>query len=81
MPIPERVTPKPIPPQALSGTYQLDRNTPAYKSRRGMMLLNEIKGKKVYVKIDGSQVVSDQVADTIQPDDQKGSSAQQAFDF
>jgi hypothetical protein len=81
VPIPERVTPKPIPPQALSGTYQLDRNTPAYKSRRGMMLLNEIKGKKVYVKIDGSQVVSDQVADTIQPDDQKGSSAQQAFDF
>jgi hypothetical protein len=46
-----------------------------------MMLLNEIKGKKVYVKIDGSQVVSDQVADTIQSDDQKGSSAQQAFDF
>ena len=81
VPIPERVTPKPIPPQALSGTYQLDRNTPAYKSRRGMMLLNEIKGKKVYVKIDGSQVVSDQVADTIQPNDQKGSSAQQAFDF
>ncbi len=79
--IPERVAPKPIPPQALSGSYQLDRNTPAYKSRRGMMLLNEIKGKKVYVKIDGSQVVSDEVIDTAQGGDEKVNSAQQAFDF
>ena len=79
--IPERVAPKPIPPQALSGSYQLDRNTPAYKSRRGMMLLNEIKGKKVYVKIDGSQVVSDEVIDTAQGGDEKANSAQQAFDF
>ncbi len=72
MPIPERVAPKPIAPQTLSGGYQLDPNTPAYKSRRGMMLMNEIKGKKVIIKVDGSYVDDEVVTDTTQ---------QQALDF
>ena len=72
VPIPERVAPKPIAPQTLSGGYQLDPNTPAYKSRRGMMLMNEIKGKKVIIKVDGSYVDDEVVTDTTQ---------QQALDF
>lgn len=72
VPIPERVAPKPIAPQTLSGGYQLDPSTPAYKSRRGMMLMNEIKGKKVIIKVDGSYVDDEVVTDTTQ---------QQALDF
>ena len=72
--IPERVAPKPITPQALNGNYQLDANTPAYKSRRGMMLMNEIKGRKVVIKMDGSVVSNEEVA-------VDSSTQQQALDF
>jgi cell division protein FtsZ len=72
--IPERVAPKPITPQALNGNYQLDANTPAYKSRRGMMLMNEIKGRKVVIKMDGSVVSNEEVA-------VDNSTQQQALDF
>ncbi|MBQ9137247.1 MAG: cell division FtsZ family protein [Alistipes sp.] len=66
--IPERIAPKPIPPQQLSSAYQLDANTPAYKSRRGLMLINEIKGKKVVIKMDGSPVTNEEVDNTQQQD-------------
>ena len=72
--IPERVAPRPITPQTLNGNYQLDANTPAYKSRRGMMLMNEIKGKKVIIKMDGSVVSNEEVV-------VDNSTQQQALDF
>lgn len=62
--IPVRVAPKPIPPKSVVSGYKLDANTPAYKNRRGMMLINEVKGKKVIIKMDGSQVVGEEVVDT-----------------
>ena len=71
--IPARVVPKPIPPKSAVGGYKLDANTPAYKSRRGMMLINEVKGKKVIIKMDGSQVVGEEVVETVPQ--------QQALDF
>ena len=55
------------------GGYKLDANTPAYKSRRGMMLINEVKGKKVIIKMDGSQIVGEEVVETVPQ--------QQALDF
>ena len=71
--IPARVVPKPIPPKNAVGGYKLDANTPAYKSRRGMMLINEVKGKKVIIKMDGSQIVGEEVVETVPQ--------QQALDF
>ena len=53
--IPERQEIRPIPPQVLPTNYKLDGKTPAYKSRRGMELINEVKGKKVVIKMDGTK--------------------------
>ena len=61
VPIPERVAPKSIPPQRLSEQYKLDGATPAYKNRRGLMLINDFKGKKVIIRMDGSAVSNEEV--------------------
>ena len=61
VPIPERVAPKSIPPQRLSEQYKLDAVTPAYKNRRGLMLINDFKGKKVVIRMDGSTVSNEEV--------------------
>ena len=63
VPIPERVAPKSIPPQRLSEQYKLDGATPAYKNRRGLMLINDFKGKKVVIRMDGSAVSNEEVVE------------------
>ena len=61
-----------IPPQLLSANYKLDSKTPAYQTRRGMTLINEVKGKKIVIKMDGSKSTSEEVVDV---------SVQQSLDF
>ena len=61
-----------IPPQLLSANYKLDSKTPAYQTRRGMTLINEVKGKKIVIKVDGSKSTSEEVVDV---------SVQQSLDF
>ena len=70
--IPERKEIKPIPPQLVPTNYKLDSKVPAYKSRREMTLINEVKGKKVIIKMDGSKSAAEEVVDD---------SVQQSLDF
>ena len=70
VPIPVRVPPKAIPPKSVVSAYKVDTTTPAYKNRRGLMLINEIRGKKVTIKMDGSQEESDQSTTTTLPKQQ-----------
>ena len=65
VPIPVRVPPKAIPPKSVVSAYKVDTTTPAYKNRRGLMLINEIRGKKVTIKMDGSHEESDQSTTTL----------------
>ena len=70
--IPLRKEAATIPPQVLPTSYKLDINTPAYKSRRGMTLINAVSGKKVIIKMDGTK------SQTVEaPSD----SVQQSLDF
>ena len=70
VPIPVRVPPKAIPPKSVVSAYKVDTTTPAYKNRRGLMLINEIRGKKVTIKMDGSHEESDQSTTTTLPKQQ-----------
>ena len=72
MPIPARKEVRPIPPQVLPTSYKLDSKTPAYKTRRGMELINEVKGKKIIIKMDGTKS---------QSEDTPNDSMQQSLDF
>lgn len=71
--IPTRVPPKAIAPKSAVSAYMIDANVPAYKNRRGMMLINEVRGRKVVLKKDGSQIESEDVQQT--------KSQQQDLDF
>ena len=71
--IPTRVPPKAIAPKSAVSAYMIDANVPAYKNRRGMMLINEVRGRKVILKKDGSQIESEDVQQT--------KSQQQDLDF
>lgn len=71
-PIPQRKEIATIPPQLLSTAYKLDGKTPAYQTRRGMTLINEVKGKKIVIKMDGSKSATEEVVDD---------SVQQSLDF
>ena len=70
--VPARKEVRQIPPQVLPTSYKLDSKTPAYKSRRGMTLMNAVSGKKIIIKMDGSK---SQTVET--PSD----SVQQSLDF
>ena len=72
VPIPARKEVRPIPPQVLPTSYKLDSKTPAYKTRRGMELINEVKGKKIIIKMDGTKS---------QSEDTPNDSMQQSLDF
>ena len=72
VPIPMRKEIATIPPQLLSANYKLDSKTPAYQTRRGMTLINEVKGKKIVIKMDGSKSSAEEVVDV---------SVQQSLDF
>ncbi len=72
VPIPARKEGRPIPPQVLPTSYKLDSKTPAYKTRRGMELINEVKGKKIIIKMDGTKS---------QSEDTPNDSMQQSLDF
>ena len=61
-----------IPPQLLSANYKLDSKIPAYQTRRGMTLINEVKGKKIVIKMDGSKSTAEEVVDV---------TVQQSLDF
>lgn len=72
VPIPVRKEIRPIPPQVLPTNYKLDSKVPAYKTRRGMELINEVKGRKTMIKMDGTKSQSEET-----PND----SMQQSLDF
>ena len=71
-PIPMRREIRPIPPQVLPTNYKLDSKTPAYKTRRGLELINEVKGRKIIIKMDGTKSQAEET-----PND----SMQQSLDF
>ena len=71
-PIPQRTEIRPIPPQVLPTNYKLDSKTPAYKTRRGLELINEVKGRKILIKMDGTKSQAEET-----PND----SMQQSLDF
>ena len=70
--IPVRKEIRPIPPQVLPTNYKLDGKTPAYKTRRGLELINEVKGRKIIIKMDGTKSQAEET-----PND----SMQQSLDF
>ena len=71
-PIPQRTEIRPIPPQVLPTNYKLDSKIPAYKTRRGLELINEVKGRKILIKMDGTKSQAEET-----PND----SMQQSLDF
>lgn len=71
-PIPQRTEIRPIPPQVLPTNYKLDSKIPAYKTRRGLELINEVKGRKTIIKMDGTKSQAEET-----PND----SMQQSLDF
>ena len=71
-PIPQRTEIRPIPPQVLPTNYKLDSKIPAYKTRRGLELINEVKGRKILIKMDGTKSQAEET-----PSD----SMQQSLDF